>query len=115
MKKEAFFEVCQGSNNQKNFDTPQIINMDKVLITFDCSPNKTVHLKGDKTINIVSTGNEKSLFMCVLACTANGQKTKPLLIKVNFPNYVVSVNERGWMCKTVMIEEGVTYKTRFFF
>lgn len=59
MKKRGFCKVCQGSNNQKVFDTLQIINMNKVPLTFDCLPNKTVPLKVDKTVNIMTTEVKK--------------------------------------------------------
>lgn len=86
--------------------------MDEIPLTFNCPPNKTVHFKGDKTVRNVTTGNEKTSFICVLACAANGQKLKSLLIfkrkthpKDNFTNdVVVTINKKGWMCEAVMIE-----------
>lgn len=52
-----------------------------------------------------------SVFTCVLSCSANGEKLKPLIIfkrktvpKENFPpGVVIRVNEKGWMCEEVML------------
>lgn len=53
MKKEAFIKFVKDQIIEKNFDTLQLINMNKVPLSFDCPPHKTVHLKGDKTVNIM--------------------------------------------------------------
>lgn len=79
--------------------------MDEIPLTLNCPANKAVHFKGDNTVSIITAGNEKISFMSVLACTANGQKLKPLLIfnrkmhpKDNFTNdVVITINEKGWI------------------
>lgn len=54
--------------------------MDEVPLTFDVSPSRTVDTTGEKTVSIVTTGNEKTSLTCVLACGANGEKLTPLLV-----------------------------------
>lgn len=70
--------------------------MDEVSLTFDIPVNRTVEKKGTSTVNIRTTGNEKSSFTVVLECQANGQKLPPMVIfkrktlpKENFPTGVV--------------------------
>ena len=48
-------------------------------MTFDVPSNKTVDVKGAKTIMIKTSGNEKTCYT-VLACCADGTKLPPLLI-----------------------------------
>ena len=65
-----------------------VINMRKKLcfeigqlpLTFDVPSNKTVDVKGAKTIMIKTSGNEKMHYTVVLACCADGTKLPPLLI-----------------------------------
>lgn len=120
-KKESFLNYTMKVINDEKLADCQIINMDEVPLTFDCPPNRTVNKQGEKTIPIITTGNEKTSFTCVLACAADGSKLKPLLIfkrktlpKGNFPpDIVICANEKGWMCEEVMmhwIEE--CYKKR---
>ena len=49
-------------------------------MTFDVPSNKTVDVKGAKTIMIKTSGNEKTRYTVVLACCADGTKLPPLLI-----------------------------------
>lgn len=67
--------------------------------------NRIVDPKGAKTINIKTCGAEKSHFMVVLACLADGTKLKPMVIfkrktkpKEKLPSGVlVECNKKGWM------------------
>lgn len=70
--------------------------MDKIPLSFDSPPNRTVNNIGEKTISITTTGNKKTSFLCVSVYWVNGQKFKPLVIfkrktipKGNFSKYVV--------------------------
>jgi hypothetical protein len=54
--------------------------MDEVPLTFDVPSNKTVDVKGAKTIMIKTSGNEKTRYTVVLAWYADGKKLQPLLI-----------------------------------
>lgn len=111
-KKSSFLMHIKNIIEEKKLKPSQIINMDEVPLTFDCPPNRTVCKTGDKSVPIVTTGNERTSFTCVLACAANGEKLKPMIIfkrktqpKENFPkDVIIRCNEKGWMCETLMID-----------
>jgi len=51
------------------FEIGQLRNMDEVPLTFDVPSNKTVDVKGAKTIMIKTSGNEKTyytVFLCAV-------------------------------------------------
>jgi len=54
--------------------------MDEVPLTFDVASNKTVDVRGAKSITIKTSGNEKTRYTVVLVCCADGTKLPPLLI-----------------------------------
>jgi len=62
------------------FEIGQLGNTDEVPLTFDVPSNKTVDVKGAKTIMIKTSGNEKTRYTVVLACCADGTKLPSLLI-----------------------------------
>ncbi|GFT83665.1 hypothetical protein TNCV_2825971 [Trichonephila clavipes] len=47
--------------------------MDKVPLSFDIPPTRTVDVQGASSIPINTTGNERTSFTVVLCCAANGQ------------------------------------------
>lgn len=55
-------------------------NIDKVTLTFNVPPNRTVDNKGAITITIKTPGQEKTHYFAVLACYVNGTKLPPMLI-----------------------------------
>lgn len=55
---------------QKSYDLGNIFNMDETPVWFDMAGNFTINPKGEKTVHIRSTGNEKNRFTVVLTCTA---------------------------------------------
>jgi len=55
---------------EKSFGLHHIFNMDETPVWFDMAGNFTVNQKGEKTVQIRSTGNEKTRFTVVLTCTA---------------------------------------------
>ncbi|VEL21569.1 unnamed protein product [Protopolystoma xenopodis] len=67
--------------------------------------NRTVNLKGAKTVSIKTTGNEKNRYSVVLGCAADGTKLKPMLIfkRKTFPKeeipdgILLHMHEKGWM------------------
>lgn len=94
-------------NIRKDYEFPlsQIGNMDETPVFFDMLSNRTVEVKGTKTVMVKSTGHEKTKFTVVLSCMADGTKLKPMVIfkrktmpKIKFPAGVfVHVHQNGWM------------------
>ena len=92
---------------RKRHDYPLhlIGNMDETPMQFDMPGNRTVNARGEKTVFVKTTGHEKTHFMLVLCCMADGTKLKPMVIfkrktmpKDKFPSGVlVHVHEKGWM------------------
>ncbi|CAG8462456.1 5311_t:CDS:2, partial [Paraglomus occultum] len=72
--------------------------------------NLTIDECGARTVNIRTTGHERSHFTVVLACMADGTKLPPVIIfklenvpRANFPADVfVRANSNGWMDETEM-------------
>jgi len=87
------------------FEIGQLGDMDEVSLTFDVPSNKTVDVKRAKTIMIKTSGNEKTRYTVVLACSADGTKLPPLLSfkRKTLPKEViprgiyVHVHSKGWM------------------
>ncbi|GFU76721.1 pogo transposable element with KRAB domain [Trichonephila clavipes] len=104
-KSISFQKYVIGLRKQKKYLLSHIGNMDETPVTFDMIRNKTIDMKGTKTIHINTTGHEKSHFIVVLSCLADGTKLKPMVIfkrktvpKSNFPKGVfIHVHEKGWM------------------
>jgi hypothetical protein len=88
--------------------------MDEIPLTFDVPSNKTVDVKGAKTIMIKTSGNEKTRYTVVvvccadgtkLVCCADGTKLSPILTfkgktlpKDLIPHGIyVHVHSKGWM------------------
>ena len=79
--------------------------MDEVLLTFDVPSNKTVDVKGAKTITVKTSGRDKTHSPVVLSCCADGTQLPPRLIskRKNMPKeaiprgVIVHVHDKGWM------------------
>lgn len=69
-KMEEFRRFIIRLRTQYNFDLNSIFNMDETPIWFDMAGNMTVNNKGDKTVHIRTTGNDKNRFTVVLTCSA---------------------------------------------
>ena len=52
------------------YELCNIFNMDETPVWFDMARNFTINQKGDKTVHIRGTGNEKNHFTVVLTCAA---------------------------------------------
>jgi hypothetical protein len=69
-KLDEFRRFIIRLRTQYNFDLNSIFNMDETPVWFDMAGNITVNNKGDKTIHIRTTGNDKNHFTVVLTCSA---------------------------------------------
>jgi len=85
--------------------------MDETPLTIDLPGNLTIDECGTRTVNIRTTGHERSHFTVVLACMADGTKLPPLIIfklknvpRISFPsNVFVRANPSGWMNEIEMV------------
>jgi len=74
----AFQRFIIRHHQAQDYDLAQIGNMDETPIFFDMVGNVTVEAKGNKTVHIRTTGNEKNWFTCVLSVLANGTNIRTL-------------------------------------
>jgi hypothetical protein len=85
--------------------------MDEVPWTFDVPSNKTVGVKGAKTIMMKTSGTKKTHYTVVLVCCANGRKLPPLLMfkRKTLPENVIPhglyihVYSKGWMENMILV------------
>ena len=95
---------------QHNLTPNDVINMDEVPMMFDIPATRLVAQVGAKTVAISTTGHERTSFTVVLACTAAGEKLKPMVIfkRITMPReklpsgVAVFCNKKGWMNTEVM-------------
>ena len=88
----------------------QIGNADQTSLTFDLPSEKTVTIKGARSVIMRSTGNEKNRFTVMLGCMADGTKLPPYVVfkrktmpKDKFPTgMIVRVQEQGWFNDSIM-------------
>ena len=93
------------ARRSKNYSLVKIGIMDEMPVWFDMPTSKTVDSIGAKTVLLKTTGHEKTPFIVVLACLADGTKLQPMVIfkrktmpKDKFPAGVVVHNHpKGWM------------------
>jgi hypothetical protein len=111
-KLENFRSYVSTAIDEHAVRADHLINMDEVPLTFDIPMSRSVEVKGVKTVNIRTTGHEKSRFTVVLACSASGAKLPPMIIfkrktkpKDAFPpNVIIKYNTKGWMDEEMMID-----------
>lgn len=63
-----------------DFELSQIANMDEVPLNFDVPSNRSVDVKGIKTVAIKTSGHEKTHYIAVLSCCADCTKLPSMLI-----------------------------------
>ena len=104
-KVSSFHKFIINQRKKHQYPLSHIGNMDETPLNFDMLGNKTVDVKGVKTVHIKSTGHEKTRFAVALACMADGTKLKPMVIfkrktkpKITFPPGIfVHFHAKGWM------------------
>ena len=63
-----------------NYDLSNIIAMDETAVWNDMISNTTVEKRGAHSVNLKTTGHEKSKITICLTATADGRKKKPLIV-----------------------------------
>lgn len=121
-KIQDFQEFVLREVDKLKLSPESIINMDEVPLSFDIPATRSVSQSGVKTVRVTTTGNERTCFTVVLACSANGTKLKPMVIfkRVTMPReklppgIVVHCNKKGWMnCDIMKLWIDKCYKTRY--
>jgi len=106
---QFIIQLCR----QHGYDLSQIGNTDQTPLTFDLPYERTVAVKGVKTVSIMTTGHEKSHFTVMLACTADGGKLPPYIVfkrktlpkEMRFPRGVhVRVHPKVWMDEALTLD-----------
>lgn len=107
-------EVASIFDNS-DYSLDYVCNMDETPVFLDLLPGKVIDKKGNKTINIRTTGSEKNRVTATLCCAASGKmlpsfvifkgKTKRPLNKVTVPSGVVCCTQsKAWMDTIRMLE-----------
>ena len=65
---------------QHSYDLSPIGNADQTPLMCDNPYDRTLNVKGAKTVSIAMTGHEKSRFTVMLACMADGTKLPPYIV-----------------------------------
>ncbi|CAM4489584.1 unnamed protein product [Leuciscus chuanchicus] len=79
-KVSNFHKFTDAKIAEHSIGPHDIINMDEVPMTFDLPLTRTVNRKGESSVTLKTTGHEKTHFICVLSCTALGEKLPPMVI-----------------------------------
>ncbi|KAL1472806.1 hypothetical protein MTO96_039090 [Rhipicephalus appendiculatus] len=87
-------------------------NADQTPVYFDMASNTTVSVKGERDVNLLTTGNEKLRFTVMLSCLADGTKLRPYIVfkrktmpkEVLLKGVVVRANAKGFMTDDMVVE-----------
>jgi len=107
----SFHDFVQRQRESDEFDDELIVNMDEPLVYFELVPNRTIDVKGRKSIRVRTTASDKRHLMVVLAVTAAGQTLPPMIIfkgkrelKIDHPaGWIICVQTKGWMDEGLMM------------
>ena len=110
------------SINNGGYSDSMIINMDETPLFLNMSPNKTVTYKGNKSVVIRTTNQEKIRITCILAICGDGDKLAPYIIfKCIKPSYhtlnllnnnkyvkdkriFINFNQNAWSTSEIMLD-----------
>ena len=77
---EKFTNYLRTTREEEEIYNDMILNMDETPVFFDTVPNKTVDIKGTKTVKVRTTRSEKRHVTLVLTVTASGEMLPPMVI-----------------------------------
>ena len=92
-----------GMRNGNQYHLHYVENTDETPLNFDLMTDRTVDIKGAKTVQVRKAGHGKTRFRVVSSCMADGTKLKPMVIlksktepMMNIPSGVfVHFHEKG--------------------
>uniref|UniRef100_A0A668A962 HTH CENPB-type domain-containing protein n=1 Tax=Myripristis murdjan TaxID=586833 RepID=A0A668A962_9TELE len=108
----SFQRYVINLRKKHSYPLDQIGNADQTPVFFDMPTPVTVHKKGEKSVIIKSTGNEKGRVTVMLACLADGTKLPPYVVlkrktvpKEAMPaGIIVRAQEKGWMETELVVD-----------
>lgn len=75
-----FFDYFSRLRQRLTGYTLTYANMDEVPVWFDMPGSRTYDFEGNRSIKLLTTGNEKLRFTVVLCSLSTGEKVKPMII-----------------------------------
>jgi len=110
-KQQNFLTFILYRHIQYDYPLKYIDNMDETSVTFDLPYSTTLDHCGTLTVNIQTTGHEKSNFTVILGCMADGTKLPAVCIfklknisRESFPEGIfIRVNDKGWCNEQEML------------
>ena len=108
----SFQRFVINLRKKHSYPLDQIGNADQTPVYFDMPTSVTVNRKGEKSVLVKSTGNEKSRVTVMLTCLADGSKLPPYVIlkrktvpKDPMPaGIIVRAQEKGWMESGLVVD-----------
>ncbi|KAK0141223.1 Pogo transposable element with KRAB domain [Merluccius polli] len=108
----SFQRFVINLRKKHSYPLDQIGNADQTPVYFDMPTSVTVNRKGEKSMLVKSTGNEKSRVTVMLTCLADGSKLPPYVIlkhktvpKHPMPaGIIVRAQEKGWMETELVVD-----------
>lgn len=92
---------------EKKIQDRDVIAMDETAVFFDMVGSSTVEQRGTRSVQLLSTGHEKSHLTVVLAARADGSKLKPYIVfkgavrdvkaMQTMGGVVIASSKNGWM------------------
>ena len=89
----AYVLKIRRLRKRMNYDLSNIIAMDETAVWNDMISNTTVEKRGAHSVNLKTTGHEKSKITICLTATADGRKKKPLIVFKGAKREVKKLNE----------------------
>ena len=72
--RQQFCRRLMTSCKHRINDPHLLVNMDEIAVYFKCSPNRTVHIKGEKTVSVMKGGASSMRFTLAVAVAIDGTK-----------------------------------------
>ncbi|CAI7781677.1 unnamed protein product [Closterium sp. NIES-53] len=114
-KVESFWEFVRQMRSLHDYPLDLILNADQTPLFLEMLAERTLEMKGARTVHVRSAGYEKERITVMLAVTASGLKLPPYVVfkrktiaKVPIPaGVVVRAQDKGWMDES-LVQDWIT-------
>ncbi|CAI7911515.1 unnamed protein product [Closterium sp. NIES-54] len=114
-KVESFWQFVRQMRSLHDYPLDLILNVDQTPIFLEMLVERTLEMKGARTVHVRSAGYEKERVTVMLAVTASGLKLPPYVVfkrktiqKVPIPaGVVVRAQDKGWMDES-LVQDWIT-------